>query len=112
LDISFKNRKLEDEFNSEVNLIKAYNVPRAKKIMTRMELFIAADHLGMVPAIKPENCHPLKGKRKGQFAVDLDQPYRLIFEPDHDPVPLKEDGGVDLEKVSAIKILEVIDYHQ
>ena len=53
----------------------------------------------------------LKGDRKGTFAVLLQNPLRLIFEPDHEPVPVKEDGGIDLTAVTAITILEITDYH-
>ena len=45
------------------------------------------------------------------FAIDLVHPFRLVFEPNHDPLPRRKDGGIDLEQVTAIKILEVVDYH-
>ena len=38
-------------------------------------------------------------------------PYRLVFEPGHAPLPRTEDGGVDAGQVTAIVIVEVIDYH-
>ena len=46
-----------------------------------------------------------------QHALDLEHPYRLIIEPDHDPVPVKEDGGLDYEKITVAQIIEVEDYH-
>ena len=54
---------------------------------------------------------PLKGKRKGQFAVYVKQPFRIVFQPYHDPIPKKEDGTIDLERVTRVLILEVVDYH-
>ncbi len=59
----------------------------------------------------PVRRHQLTGGQKGQFAIDLVQPYRLIFKPDHEPVPRKDDGGIDLNQVTAIKIIDVKDYH-
>jgi len=53
----------------------------------------------------------LTGDRKGTLAVDLDHPYRLIFEPANDPVPRKPDGGLDWTKITVIRILELRDYH-
>jgi proteic killer suppression protein len=35
----------------------------------------------------------------------------LIFRPAHNPVPKKDDGGIDLAAVTAIEILDVRDYH-
>lgn len=59
----------------------------------------------------PGNCHGLSSDRAGEFAVDLRGPYRLIFVPDHDPVPQLNDGGIDTSKVTDIRIKEVDDYH-
>jgi proteic killer suppression protein len=111
LDISFTSSRMEKLFNSSENLIKAFGEPQATKIELRMEVLQVADNLGLVPHTVPERRHELVGKRKGQFAVNLKHPYRLVFEPDHDPIPLKDDGGIDLEQVTAVKILDVIDYH-
>ncbi len=44
--------------------------------------------------------------------MDLDHPYRLIFIPDHGPVPRHEDGGLDWSLVTAITILGVEDTHE
>ena len=45
------------------------------------------------PALR---CHELKGDRKGQIAINLIDPYRLILEPANHPIPRKEDGGAGL----------------
>lgn len=59
----------------------------------------------------PGKCHQLHADRAGEFAVNLWGPYRLIFEPNHDPLPLFDDGGIDKSKVTNIRIKEVDDYH-
>lgn len=59
----------------------------------------------------PGRCHQLRGHRSIEFAVDLWGPYRLVFVPDHDPVPTLEDGGIDRDRVTRILITEVVDYH-
>lgn len=43
--------------------------------------------------------------------MDLDGPYRLIFEPADDPVPTKDDGGLDWSRVTTIRALGVEDTH-
>ena len=65
----------------------------------------------MVPTNPPERRHQLSGRRKEQFAVDLDRARRLVFKPAHDPIPYSDDGGIDLGRVTAITILEVVNYH-
>lgn len=43
----------------------------------------------------PGRCHELHSDRAGQLSLDLDGPYRLIFEPADDPIPTKPDGGLE-----------------
>lgn len=59
----------------------------------------------------PGNCHQLTADRARQFAVDLWGQFRLIFEPDHKPIPEMPDGGIDRTRVTKIVIMEVVDYH-
>lgn len=88
-----------------------YGDKNAKRITIRMAVLSAAPNLAAVPTSKPDRRHQLKGDRHGQFAVDIVHPFRLVFCPNHDPVPRTEDGGIDLFRVTAIEILEVEDYH-
>jgi proteic killer suppression protein len=110
MDISFAKKKLGKIINSERELQKKYG-ENARYIMRRMAVLKAAISLAHIPHRTPERRHELEGQRKGTFAVDLKHPFRLTFKPNHNPVPLKEDKGVDLNKVTAIIILEVEDYH-
>jgi hypothetical protein len=59
----------------------------------------------------PGRCHALGANRRGQFAVCLWGAYRLIFVPDHDPIPFLPDGGIDLGRITQISITELVDYH-
>ncbi|HBF43624.1 MAG TPA: system killer suppression protein, partial [Desulfobacteraceae bacterium] len=76
---------------------------KARLIMRRMAVLRASPVLSEVPHKKPERRHKLSGKRSGQFAVVLKHPFRLIFKPDHEPLPRKDDGGLDLTQITAIK---------
>ena len=110
MNIAFKNTGMAKTFNSEKELTKKYG-KQSRAIIRRMMLLQAAPSLDDVPTSPPPRRHELEGKRKGTFAVDLVHPYRLIFMPNHDPVPRKEDGGIDLRMVTSITILSVEDYH-
>jgi proteic killer suppression protein len=85
----------------------AENWPRLKR---RLASLLGAPTLRDMDGV-PGNCHQLRGDRAGQFAVDLWGSFRLVFEPDHEPVPALPDGGVDRARVTAIMIKEVVDYH-
>ena len=110
MDIAFSTPKLRKIFNSEKELAREYGADQGRTIMRRMSVLRAANNLEEISPLPPERRHELAGDRNGQFAVDLKQPYRLIFEPNHDPVPLKKDGGYNLRQVTAITILGVKDY--
>jgi len=111
MDITFASRKLEKAFNEEASLKRAFNARMVRAIVLRMAVLRGAKALSLVPSIKPVRCHPLLGDKKGQYAVDLIHPFRLVFRPNHQPVPLKDDGGININEVTAIEILEVTDYH-
>jgi plasmid maintenance system killer protein len=114
MDISFSNKKLEKSFNEGARLVKIHGDFRAKKIRIRMKELRAAESLMdfWPPKSPPGRCHELtKGQKSGQLSVDLDHPYRLIFTPDHDPVPTRKEGGLDWSQITSIKILGVEDTH-
>ncbi len=110
MNISFADKKLGKIMNSEKELQKNYG-KNARYIMRRMMVLSTAPSLAHISHKPPERRHELEGQRKGSFAVDIRHPFRLVFKPNHNPVPLKEDTGIDLNKVTAITILEVEDYH-
>lgn len=107
---SFSSKKLERQLSEEREMHKAFAhvMPNLKR---RLSVLSAADCLADVPQTPPEARHALVGDRKGQFAVKLGKNYRLIIEPDHIPIPLLDDGGIDLRAVTAVKIIAIEDYH-
>lgn len=111
LDIAFRIKKIGKTFNSAAALQKAYGDRMARVIMLRLAVLKAARTLTLVPITRPERRHQLQGDRDEQFAVDLIHPHRLVFEPNHEPPPRKNDGGIDTDQVTAIMIIDVIDYH-
>lgn len=59
----------------------------------------------------PGRLHPLSGDRRGQYALDLRGATRLVFEPNDEPLPELPAGGIDESSVTAVRIIEVVDYH-
>jgi plasmid maintenance system killer protein len=112
LDILFADKKLERSCNEFKLALKVHGERRAKRLRQRLDELHAADALADISHLPPPRLHQLVGNRKGQFSVDLDHPYRLIFIVANIPVPLKDDGGLDLSKVTAICIQGVEDTHE
>lgn len=111
MDIIFSSKKLQKDCNHHERLVKRYGLRRAQLIELRLMQLRAASTLSEISTLPPLRCHELKGNLAGQLSVDLDHPYRLLFEPANDPVPYKADGGLDWSKVTAVRILGVEDTH-
>ena len=112
MEVVFRTRKLQKASNSEELLKREYGAENGRLIMRRLLVLQNANSLGDVPRDRPVRCHPLEGKRRGQFAVDVKHPFRIVFEPANDPLPLRDNGELDLARVTSICILSIEDYHR
>jgi len=114
MDILFSKEREKELANDGAKLRRAFrgNQRRPKLIRARLDELADADDLQIMWSIPQSGFHNLVGNRKGQFAVKLDKGYRMTLEPANDPLPLKPDGGLDLELITAIRILKLAeDYH-
>jgi len=84
---------------------------QARLIRRRLDELKAATILDEIRTLPQPRCHELTGDRSGQLSVDLNHPYRLLFRPYNNPIPLKPDGGLDWTEVTQIEILGVEDTH-
>lgn len=110
MEISYKNKKLEKQLTEPKELQKKFG-ELARKIKQRLQELSAAENLAVMRTIPAARCHELKGSREGELAVDVSVNYRIIFQPNQEPIPLKEDGGLDWEAVIKVQINEITDYH-
>lgn len=111
MEVSYKNRKVQKIFASPGSLNRKHG-KLGKKIWGRLNTIKDAPCLDDVPKVAPVLCHQLTEDRDEQFAVWVDERYRLVFEVDHDMIPRMSDGGIDLKAVNAVVVVEVVDYHR
>jgi len=111
VDILYRSTKLEKEFNELKRLVRSRGKRQGELIALRLVQLRAAPTLATISTLPPIRCHELIGNRQGQLSIDLTHPFRLIFEPANNPVPTKEDGGLNWSAVTAIRILGVEDTH-
>jgi plasmid maintenance system killer protein len=110
MEILFNNAEDAAVWNDSKRLMRSHGAARTKLIRRRLDDLRAAPNLSVMRSL-PGRCHELKGDRAGQLSVDLDGPYRLIFNPAHTPHPVKPDGGLDWQQVTAIVLIGVVDTH-
>ncbi len=110
MDVTFKNSKLRKCAEDESYSIKKLGKIRSELFIVRVGNLLAADTLEDVRYL-PGHYHELVGNRKGQWACNLDQPYRLIFEPHEKPVPEDENGRYRWLEIKGVEVMEIDNYH-
>ena len=113
MQIRFATTKLAKLCNLERNAIREFGPVGGKRLMQRLEDIASVRNLAELKLL-PGRAHPLrKGARakEEQWTMDLEHPQRLVFVPDHDPLPQRKNDGLDLMQVTAVCILEVTDTH-
>jgi len=111
VEITFDDNKLEKLANDYRKCQKVMGLQRAKLYNIRLGDLAKAETLEDVRNL-PGKYHELKENRKGQWACDLDQPYRLIFEPHEHPIPTDAAGKYIWFEIKGVEIIEIIDYHE
>lgn len=100
LEITYKSKKLEKVCEDKKIAVKTYGPDMARKIKIRINEIRASDSIEEMIQFQVGRCHALLGNRLGEYAVDLIQPFRLIFEKDKDTGALK-----------VVKTIDIVDYH-
>jgi proteic killer suppression protein len=108
LEIHFKDKKIRELCEKSAVAERKLGAVCARKLRSRLDDLDAATRVTDLLAGRP---HPLKGDRHGQFAVDLAGGWRLVFAPQHEPCPVKDDASIDWSRVSIICIEFIGDYH-
>ena len=111
MEILFRDKRLENITKSDVEMLKRFGKIRAKKIKQRLDQLRYANILEDVRFLSG-NYHELKNNRKGQWACDLDHPYRLIFTAAENPIPINRQGQYKWIEIICIEIIEIINYHK
>ncbi|MFZ4661969.1 MAG: type II toxin-antitoxin system RelE/ParE family toxin [Caldilineaceae bacterium] len=112
MKVSFQSTADQKLFNDSNNLRRKFGDEQAKLIRRRLSQLENANTLADLRTLPQVRCHELSNNRAGQLSVDVKHPYRLLFLPDHDPVPQKPGGGLDWNQVTAVLIVGIVDTHE
>jgi proteic killer suppression protein len=111
MNITFADRKIRKCANDDRLALREFGKIRFEIFKKRMNALYMAENLEELRHL-PGNWHELRNERKGQWACDLDQPYRLIFEPQEKPIPTNQSGKYIWIEIKAVEIIEIINYHK
>jgi plasmid maintenance system killer protein len=107
VEIFFSNAKLAQTLNEEAQLTRAFDATTARQIRLRLAVLAASATLADVSVRPPDGRHQLKGNPEQHFAVYVGPDRRIVFEPTT-PAPKTAHGRLDLRKVTAITILDIV----
>ncbi len=98
LRITYKSNNLKRICTNYTIAKRKHGEKMAQLIHQRINELEAAESIEILVKYSIGRCHPLKGNRKDEYAMDLIHPYRLIFEADKTDIRL-------------ICITKIEDYH-
>jgi len=110
LNVEYNTKKLAKSVGNLKLIGKNYG-SRAKKVNQRLEDLKSSPDLEVFKIVCP-SCHPLKGDRLGEFAVEISGNHRIIFRINQQPVPTDDKNQILFSKVTSITIMSIgEDYH-
>ena len=77
---------------------RTYGDVMARRIHARIKQLQTASNVEELIRLRIGRCHPLKGDRAGQYALDLVHPMRMIF--------IVLNGEIQIASIQ-----EIVDYH-
>ncbi len=110
MKIQYKTKKLEKTLTSDKELQKNYGV-LARKIKKRINELTSAENLSVIEKLPALRLHPHKGNNKDIWSIDIQANWRILFSIGNDPIPILEDGGINIKEVTIITITSVEDPH-
>ena len=99
LQVEYKNNSIRKICTNASAAVRKYGIEMAEKIHQRIGEMIAAESVEEMLQQGIGRCHSLRHNRKNQYAVDLVQPVRLVFE--------KRNGEIQI-----VSVIEITDYHK
>lgn len=98
MNIIYKNNKIMKVCTDAKISDRIYGKVMSEKIQMRIDEITAADNVEELIMYHIGRCHQLSNNRKGQYAMDLVHPHRLVFE---------KHGN----EIQVANIIEIVDYH-
>lgn len=103
--IEFRDKVLKRCAFDEAYALRHMGRKRTSIYQKRIQDILVANNFSQLKNV-PGRFHELVGNRKGQWACDLDQPYRLIIKG------AEPDKVVVWTEVNEAEVLEIVDYHK
>lgn len=79
MEVRFRTPKLRKQYENKKEAIRAYGEEVGRRYVQRINLIKSTRDMDTLKKLPGLHCHELKGDHMGQWVVDLNGFYRLIF---------------------------------
>ena len=90
MEVEYRSRSLARRGADEREAAKASGVSVARKYIQRLQIIAAAPTWEALRSYRALGLHPLKGTRRGEYAMTLTGRWRLIVRPEGETVWIEE----------------------
>jgi proteic killer suppression protein len=104
--INFINNQIKKLCENHAFAIKKLGNRNADRLFQRVAEIRASENLADLMKVPSARCHHLSNDRKGQLALDLVHPKRLIT------LPTTVEGQIIETLIKELTVIEVVDYHR
>ena len=111
MEVRYKSKELQKCAEKGGYAQKKLGRDQAEKFLLRIGALLDADSFENLRNV-PGHFHELTGRRKGQWAFDLNQPYRLIVTPLTLPIQTDSDGKYIWLEIRDAVVVEIVNYHK
>ncbi len=109
MEIDFSNKTLKKLCEIEREAVKELGSDSARKLRNRLADLEAVSHVSELVAGRP---HALNPDDLREYSVALADGKCLVFQPNHDEIPLDKNNKTDWSRVNKVKIVYIGDYHK
>lgn len=79
MEVKFRTKKLERCYMCYQQGCRAWGTDVARKFILRVDLLQESSDMTEIRRLPGLDCHPLKGRREGQYSITPHDRWRLIF---------------------------------
>jgi plasmid maintenance system killer protein len=113
MEVSFANHRLQALYANPKKTLAEHGSRVGRVILVRLQQLCDVQCLMDMKAFPDARLHMLTGGTyHGTYSINVSQRLRLLFIPDHDPVPVLPAGNHDLTKITAVVIQGIEDTHE
>lgn len=89
MNVSFRGRRLERAYRESAEAVRRWGPKAGRRYIVRVTQLASARDWDDILKLRALRAHALKGDRKGLWAIDMDERWRLIVRPNQEGIEIE-----------------------